>query len=63
MSDKINMNYEIKALGITRLQAVKWLMAIFLPILILLIPVSETFTSQMRIFFFTDRHLHPRNGI
>lgn len=29
----------------------KWAAAIFLPLLILLVPVSETFTGQMRLFF------------
>ena len=51
MLDKMSMNQEIKALGITRMQAVKWLMAIILPLLIMLIPVSETYTSEMRMFF------------
>lgn len=41
----------IEILGITKLQGIKWLIAVFLPLVLLFMPVSETFTREMRLFF------------
>lgn len=47
----MSMNNKIEMLGITRLQAVKWAAAIILPLMLLMIPVTETFTHDMQLFF------------
>lgn len=44
-------NDAIEVLGITKIQAVKWLIAVFAPLLMLLIPVTESFNAEMRLFF------------
>ena len=47
----MSRNSRIEKLGITKLQAIKWIIAIILPVCIFFIPTTETFTQEMRLFF------------
>lgn len=46
-----NSTQEIGYLGVTKLQGIKWAIALFLPLCVFLVPTSVTFTADMRLFF------------